>query len=104
MKILTYLLLFRFETQISSWPLFWIESHFVRRLIMNSLLSKRLLFGVIATSFFLINCQKAPNRSVKPETGVSGKQQAVVADCSDNVKKLREERNIIAEDLTRILA
>lgn len=35
----------------------------------NASLTKTLLCGVMATTFFLINCQKAPNRGVKAQGG-----------------------------------
>jgi hypothetical protein len=53
---------------------------------MNNLLSKTLLCGVIATSFVLINCQKAPNRPVKSGVDPLAKPQAAkMAACSDNM-------------------
>lgn len=59
----------------------------------NAFLTKTLLCGVMATTFFLINCQKAPSRGVKAQQGggsvnadsaaEKAKQEILVA-CSDD--------------------
>ena len=43
---------------------------------MNNLFTKTLLCGVLASSFLLINCQKAPNRAVKAQINPTAKPQA----------------------------
>lgn len=56
----------------------------------NASLTKTLLCGVMATTFFLINCQKAPSRGVKAQNGGGGsvttdgkgQNQEVVVACS----------------------
>lgn len=58
----------------------------------SSFLTKTLLCGVMATTFLLINCQKAPSRGVKAKTGtVEGVDSKTAADkaevlvqCSDS--------------------
>ena len=52
---------------------------------MNNLFSKSLLCGVLATSFLLINCQKAPNRAVKAQVTPTAKPSAKVGDCDANI-------------------
>lgn len=42
---------------------------------MKNSLSKTLLCGVLATSFLLVNCQRAPSRGVKAKTGTDNSAQ-----------------------------
>ena len=54
---------------------------------MKNLLSKSLLCGVLATSFLIINCQKAPDRPVKAAGADSSKPAPFAfkeATCTDN--------------------
>ncbi len=71
---------------------------------MNNLLSKRLLCGVIATSFFLINCQKAPNRPVKPSTDGNGKIAATAktVDCTPDMITALTERTTLRADIDNL--
>lgn len=73
---------------------------------MNTLLSKRLLYGVLATSFILINCQKAPSRPVNSLNDKNGKQTAVekTTACDENMVKLLIDRKAITDQITAILA
>lgn len=52
---------------------------------MNNLFSKTLLCGVLATSFLLINCQKAPNRAVKAQINPTAKPSAKVGVCTEAI-------------------
>lgn len=52
---------------------------------MKNLLSKTLLCGVLASAFLLVNCQKAPNRDVKPKVDPITKPQAKVGVCTADV-------------------
>ncbi len=53
---------------------------------MKNLLSKSLLCGVLASSFLIVNCQKAPNRAVKPQINPTAKPTAAkMAVCSADV-------------------
>lgn len=70
---------------------------------MKNSLSKTLLCGVLASTFFLINCQKAPSRGVKAGTGAASPAAQteaqklagkVVVDCSDSFLKALEEARI----------
>lgn len=55
---------------------------------MKNLLSKSLLCGVLASTFLIVNCQKAPNRAVKAEVTPPAKLTAVKsAACTDQVTK-----------------
>lgn len=70
---------------------------------MKNSLSKTLLCGVMASTFLLINCQKAPSRGVKADAGggaaatediqtkLAGK---VVAECTDSFLKPLEEARV----------
>ena len=49
---------------------------------MNNLFTKTLLCGVLASSFLLINCQKAPNRAVKAQINPTAKPSAKVGVCT----------------------
>lgn len=71
----------------------------------NAFLTKTLLCGVMATTFFLINCQKAPSRGVKAKTadGAAADAAAKVAaqnavECSqDFLTKYKELNNSLNE-------
>ncbi|MGZ3691835.1 MAG: hypothetical protein ACXVAX_10045 [Pseudobdellovibrio sp.] len=73
---------------------------------MNNLLSKRLLCGVIATTFFLINCQKAPTRGVKAQQDPNGKiaSTAKAVDCSDDMITKLNARTDLRSKIGAILA
>lgn len=71
---------------------------------MNNLLSKTLLCGVIATSFVLINCQKAPNRPVKSGVDPLAKPQAAkMAACSDNMVTALEARKALKAEIEALV-
>lgn len=71
---------------------------------MNNLLSKTLLCGVIATSFVLINCQKAPNRPVKSGVDPLAKPQAAkMAACSDNMVTALEARKALKAEIEALI-
>ena len=58
-------------------------------------MSKSLLCGVIATSFLLMNCQKAPNRPVTADKGAPNGNAASSDDmgnCSDDIVKLIQDQ------------
>lgn len=52
---------------------------------MNNLFTKTLLCGVLASSFLLINCQKAPNRAVKAQINPTAKPSAKVGVCTADI-------------------
>lgn len=52
---------------------------------MKNLFSKTLLCGVLASSFLLINCQKAPNRAVKAQVTPTAKPSVKTGDCDANI-------------------
>lgn len=57
-------------------------------ILMKNLLSKSLLCGVLASTFLIVNCQKAPNRAVKATVNPSAKPTAVKsAACSEGAAK-----------------
>jgi hypothetical protein len=66
---------------------------------MKNSLSKALLCGVVASTFILVNCQKAPNRGVKAQVGagtsadkLAGKK---VAECTPSfLSVLKEARDL----------
>lgn len=73
---------------------------------MKNLFSKTLLCGVLASSFLLINCQKAPNRGVKaviPPAKLSALKMGV---CTQSVinedKSFREILKSINDELARL--
>ncbi|MEK6628842.1 MAG: hypothetical protein AABY53_09465 [Bdellovibrionota bacterium] len=72
---------------------------------MKNLLSKTLLCGALASAFLLVNCQKAPNREVKPKVDLTGKPQAVVGVCTADVlkkaKELEEKKAAINVELSK---
>ena len=71
---------------------------------MNNLLSKTLLCGVIASSFVLINCQKAPNRPVKSGVDTLAKPQAAkMAACSDNMITALEARKALKTEIEALV-
>ena len=71
---------------------------------MNNLLSKTLLCGVIATSFVLINCQKAPNRPVKSGIDPLAKPQAAkMAACSDNMITALDARKALKAEIETLI-
>jgi colicin import membrane protein len=57
----------------------------------NSSLTKTLLCGVMATTFFLINCQKAPNRGVKATGGAGVTTTSDTADAAEKAAIDREK-------------
>lgn len=73
---------------------------------MKNTLTKTLLCGVLASTFFLINCQKAPSRGVKAGTGagtaqtqqekLSGKNVVV---CTDTFIKALEEARVAKDKI-----
>lgn len=52
---------------------------------MNNLFTKTLLCSVLASSFLLINCQKAPNRAVKAQINPTAKPSAKVGVCTAEI-------------------
>ena len=67
--------------------------------------SKVLLCGILATSFVLINCQKAPSRQVKPGTG-DGKvtPTALIPACSAEASAAIDARSTLKADIESRLA
>lgn len=73
---------------------------------MKNTLSKALLCGVLASSFLLVNCQKAPNRGVKADTDPNAKGSSVptvAARCDENALTAINARNQAAETLQNSL-
>ncbi len=73
---------------------------------MKNLLSKTLLCGVLASSFLLVNCQKAPNREVKAEVAPTAKPSAAkMGVCTQAVlnedKTLKEKSDAINIELKK---
>lgn len=72
---------------------------------MKNLFTKTLLCGVLATSFLLINCQKAPNREVKPKVDPTAKPTAKMGVCTKDVllesKELNSQLDAIKVELKK---
>lgn len=76
---------------------------------MKNLLSKTLLCGVLASSFILINCQKAPNRPAPLKIDPAAKPSAAkVGDCTPalvtNIESLKGADKRLQERLKLITA
>lgn len=52
---------------------------------MKNLFTKTLLCGVLASSFLLVNCQKAPNRAVKAQVVPTAKPSVKVGVCTADI-------------------
>lgn len=66
----------------------------------NAFFTKTLLCGVMATTFFLINCQKAPSRGVKATgNGATAVAQNVSTECSDDFAAKFKTANDAVNDL-----
>lgn len=85
-----------------------------RRLFMKNALTTKLLCGIIATSFLLINCQKAPEkRGVKaaPGSGTGGTaapalekaKPEVIVECSADFKTINKDWNDKRTDIEKLL-
>ncbi|MBY0554321.1 hypothetical protein K2P97_07320 [bacterium] len=71
---------------------------------MKNLLSKSLLCGVLASTFLIVNCQKAPNRAVKAEVTPPAKLTAVKsAACSEGAVKESAEAQKLNDALDTIM-
>ena len=73
---------------------------------MKNTLTKTLLCGVLASTFFLINCQKAPSRGVKAGTGAGAAQTQQeklsgksVVDCTDIFIKALDEARVAKDKI-----
>lgn len=67
---------------------------------MKNLLSKSLLCGVLASTFLIVNCQKAPNRAVKAQVTPPAKPAAVKsAECSEGAVKEHSETKKLSDAL-----
>ena len=68
-------------------------------------ISKRLLMGVIATSFIIINCQKAPARKVMANnTNQKVSQNSKLVACTKEMITAIDDRAKTISDITAILA
>jgi hypothetical protein len=65
---------------------------------MKNSISKTLLCGILASSFFIINCQKAPSRGVKAGVNNAAAREKlegkVVAECTPSFLKSHEDARI----------
>ncbi|MCC2679486.1 MAG: hypothetical protein K0R29_2062 [Pseudobdellovibrio sp.] len=72
---------------------------------MKPTFSKALVCGILASTFFIINCQKAPSRGVKADSGnQNGKQTAAqLPVCSEAAKAAREARKPIFKEIKDVV-
>lgn len=72
---------------------------------MKPIFSRALVCGILASSFFIINCQKAPSRGVKAQTAdPNAKQTATqLPVCNDAVKAARDARKPLLSEIKQIV-
>lgn len=72
---------------------------------MKPIFSRALVCGILASSFFIINCQKAPSRGVKAQSAdPNAKQTATqLPVCSDAVKAARDARKPLYQEIKDIV-
>jgi hypothetical protein len=72
----------------------------------KSILTRALVCGIIASSFAIINCQKAPDRPIKAGTTppVDGKQaSAPLPNCSDEIIKMIDANDALAKPIADLI-